>query len=105
MKQEFNLKLLNSEEEIQLIKLIASWPKVLSSAAITREPQKIAYYLIDIASRFHSIWSLGKENNDYRFNIEDNKELTAARLAFAEGIRKIIASGFEIIGVVPMDKM
>ena len=105
MKQEFNLSLLNSEEEIQLIKLIASWPKVLSSAAITREPQKIAYYLIDIASRFHSIWNLGKENNDYRFNIEDNKELTAARLAFAEGIRKIIASGFEIIGVVPMDKM
>ena len=87
MKQEFNLSLLNSEEEIQLIKLIASLPKVLSSAAITREPQKIAYYLIDIATRFHSIWNLGKENNDYRFNI-DNKELTAARLAFARRDKK-----------------
>jgi arginyl-tRNA synthetase len=105
MKQEFNLKLLNSEEEIQLIKLIASWPKILSSAAITREPQRIAYYLIDVASRFHSIWNLGKENNDYRFNIEDNKELTAARLAFAEVIRKIIANGFKLIGVTPLNKM
>ena len=105
MNQEFNLSLLNSEEEIQLIKLLASWSKILSSAAITREPQRIAYYLIDISSRFHSIWNLGKENNDYRFNIEDNKELTAARLAFAEGVRKIIASGFELIGVTPLNKM
>ncbi len=105
MKQEFNLTLLNSEEEIQLIKLIASWPKILSSSAITREPQRIAYYLIDVASRFHSIWNLGKENNDYRFNIEDNKELTAARLAFAEVIRKIIANGFKLIGVTPLNKM
>ena len=105
MKQEFNLKLLNSEEEIQLIKLIASWPKILSSSAITREPQRIAYYLIDVASRFHSIWNLGKGNNDYRFNIEDNKELTAARLAFAEVIRKIIANGFKLIGVTPLNKM
>jgi arginyl-tRNA synthetase len=103
--REFNLSLLNSEEEIQLIKLLASWPKILSSSAITREPQRIAYYLIDIASRFHSIWNLGKENNDYRFNIEDNLELTAARLALVESIRKVIASGFELIGVTPMDKM
>jgi arginyl-tRNA synthetase len=89
----------------ELNKLLASWPKILSSSAITREPQRIAYYLIDIASRFHSIWNLGKENNDYRFNIEDNLELTAARLALVESIRKVIASGFELIGVTPMDKM
>ena len=86
-------------------KVDASWPKTLASAAITCEPQRIAYYLIEIASRFHSIWNLGKENSDYRFNIENNQELTAARLAFAEAVRKIIASGFELIGVTPMDKM
>jgi arginyl-tRNA synthetase len=105
MNQEFDLSLLDSEDEIQLIKLLASWPKTLASAAITCEPQRIAYYLIDVASRFHAIWNLGKENNNYRFNIEDNPDLTAARLAFAEGVRKIIASGFDVMGVTPMDKM
>lgn len=104
-KGKFDLSLLNSEEEIQLIKLLASWPRLLASAATTFEPQKIAYYLIDIASRFHSIWNLGKENNSYRFNMEDNMEITAARLAFAESIRKVIVSGFELIGVTPVDKM
>ena len=70
-----------------------------------REPQRVAYFLIDVASRFHSIWNLGKENKEYRFNTEDNIELTAARLALAESIRKIIAGGFEVIGVTPLDKM
>ncbi len=103
--KEFDLSLLSSEEEIQLIKLLASWPKILASAAKHHEPQRIAYYLIEVASRFHSIWNLGKENNDYRFNIEGDISLTAARLALADSIRKIIAKGFEVIGVTPMDKM
>ena len=62
-------------------------------------------FLTDVASRFHSIWNLGKKNKEYRFNTEDNIELTAARLALAESIRKIIAGGFEVIGVTPLDKM
>jgi arginyl-tRNA synthetase len=105
MAEDFDLSLLSSEEEIQLIKLLAVWPKILASSAKHCEPQRIAYYLIDVASRFHSIWNLGKENSDYRFNIENDVELTAARLAMAESIRKIIAGGFEVIGVTPMDKM
>lgn len=101
----FDLSLLDSEEEIQLIKLLASWPKVLATSVMHREPQRVAYFLIDVASRFHSIWNLGKENKEYRFNTEDDVELTAARLALAESIRKIIAGGFEVIGVTPLDKM
>ena len=102
---DFDLSLLDSEEEIQLIKLLASWPKVLATSAMHREPQRIAYFLIDVASRFHAIWNLGKEDKEYRFNTEGDIELTAARLALAESIRKIISGGFEVIGVTPMDKM
>ena len=105
ISDEFDLSLLSTEEEIQLIKLLASWPRILASAAKHCEPQRIAYYLIDVASRFHSIWNLGKDNSDYRFNIEDDVELTAARLAMAESVRKIIVGGFEVMGITPMDKM
>ena len=78
---------------------------MLLSAVTTREPQKIAYYLIDISSRFHSIWNLAKENNNYRFNVEDDKELTAARLAFAEAVKRVIVSGFQLIGITPLNTM
>ncbi|XVN40304.1 MAG: arginine--tRNA ligase [Rickettsia endosymbiont of Argas persicus] len=102
---KYDLSLLSSEEEIEIIKLLASWTKTLETAAKYFEPHRVAFYLINLASKFHSLWNFGKENNDYRFIIENNKELTTARLALAKAIQKIIASGLEVIGVEPMQKM
>ncbi len=103
--RESNLSLLSSEEEIQLMKLLASWPKVLEGAATHFEPHRIAFYLQNLASSFHSLWNLGKENNDYRFIIEDDEQLTASRLMLAEAVKNVICAGLDIIGVEPMDKM
>jgi arginyl-tRNA synthetase len=105
MCSDYDLSLLESEEEIQLIKLLASWPRILAGAAKYFEPQRIAYYTIDVAYQFHSIWNLGKEDKTYRFNILDNTELTAARLALVEATRLVIANGLEIMGVTPIKKM
>lgn len=102
---KYDLSLLSSEEEIEIIKLLASWTKTLETSAKYFEPHRIAFYLINLASRFHSMWNFGKENSDYRFVIESNKELTTARLALASAIQKVIASGLEVIGVEPMDRM
>ncbi len=103
--EDFDLSLLITEEEIQLIKLLAVWPQILTLAAIKYEPQKIVHYLIELAYRFHSIWSLRAKNNDYRFIVEDDEPLTRARLALVEAIRRMILCGFEIIGITPMNKM
>lgn len=102
---EFDLSLLDSEEEIRLIKTLTAWEKILEGAVKHYEPHRIAFYLLNLAAKFHSLWNLGKENNDYRFILEDNIELTAARLALTTGVQKILRSGFEIIGVTPMKKM
>ncbi|MCC8407048.1 MAG: arginine--tRNA ligase [Rickettsia endosymbiont of Sceptobius lativentris] len=102
---KYDLSLLSSEEEIEIIKLLASWTKTLETSAKYFEPHRIAFYLINLASKFHSMWNFGKENSDYRFVIESNKELTLARLALASAIQKVIASGLEVIGVEPMDRM
>ncbi len=105
LEKKYDLSLLSTEEEIEIMKILASWPKVLEVSAKYFEPHRIAFYLINLASKFHSLWNFGKENNDYRFLIEDNTELTVARLALAQAIQKIIGVGFNIIGVTPMDKM
>lgn len=102
---KYDLSLLSSEEEIEIIKLLASWTKTLETSAKYFEPHRIAFYLINLASKFHSMWNFGKENSNYRFVIESNKELTLARLALASAIQKVIASGLEVIGVEPMVKM
>lgn len=105
LSNHYDLSLLSTEEEIEMIKLLASWPKVIEASAKYFEPHRIAFYLINIASKFHALWNYGKENNDYRFLIEDNIELTKSRLALAKSIEKIIKVGFNIIGVTPIDKM
>ncbi|MGX6960523.1 MAG: arginine--tRNA ligase [Rickettsia endosymbiont of Pentastiridius leporinus] len=102
---KYDLSLLSTEKEIEIIKILASWAKTLETSAKYFELHRMAFYLINLASEFHALWNFGKENNDYRFVIEYNKELTTARLALAKAIQKIIALSLEVIGVKPMNKM
>lgn len=104
-ERKYDLSLLASEEEIQLIKLLASWPKIIEAAAKASEAHRLAFYLQSVAAKFHSLWNLGRENNDYRFIIADDMELSAARFALVYALNKIIVSGFELIGITPLDKM
>lgn len=105
LENKYDLSLLSTEEEIDIIKFLASWPKTLEASAKYFEPHRIAFYLINLSAKFHSLWNFGKENNDYRFIIEDNIELTIARLALAKSVQKIIEIGFNVIGVTPLKKM
>lgn len=105
VNNNFDLSLLSSEKELQLIKLLASWPKMLEAAAKYFEPHRVAFYLLNIAAEFHALWNFGKENNDYRFVIESNAELTAARLALAKATGMVLAKGFKLLGVTPLEKM
>ena len=45
-----------------LIKQLAGWPRVVESAAEAHEPHRIAFYLQDVAQRFHGLWTKGKED-------------------------------------------
>lgn len=103
--REFDLNLLSSKEELELIKLLASFPKIVEGAAYNFEPHRIAFYLQSVAALFHSLWNLGKENNDYRFIIENDANLTAARLAMIQSMLNVLNAGFDIIGIDLLEKM
>lgn len=96
---------ITSEDELQLIKLMASWPRVVEAAAIACEPHRIAFYLQELASSFHSLWNKGKDNSIMRFIIKDELELTAARLAMLDAMSKVIASGLFIFNIEPLREM
>lgn len=100
-----DLNVLNDESELQLIKTMANWPRVVESAAIAHEPHRISYYLYDLASEFHALWNKGNDRLDLRFIIDDNKEITLSRLAMIKAFSKIIASGLKILGVEPLKEM
>ncbi len=59
----------------------------------------MAFYLYDLASEFHAQWNRGKDLPHLRFIIQNDPEMTAARLALVQGIVSVIASGLAVLGV------
>jgi len=100
-----DLLLLEDEGEQALIKLIAQFPRVLEGAALAHEPHRIAFYLHDLASLFHSHWSRGKDHPQLRFVNEDHSNLTFARLALVTALTSVLALGLDILGVSAPDEM
>lgn len=91
--------------ELALIRNLMNWPRFVESAALAREPHRIAYYLYDLASEFHALWNKGNDNLDLRFIIEDDEAKTLSRLALISAVATVIAAGLNILGVDPVTEM
>ncbi len=100
-----NLTKINSEDELQLIRVMSNWTRIVESSAESREPHKISYYLQELASEFHSFWNKGKDDATLRFLIEDDKDLSYARLALVKAMATVIASGLDVMGIEPLEEM
>ncbi len=92
-------------EELALVKLMAQYPRIIEAAALSHEPHRIAFYLNDLASAFHSLWNRGNDDPSRRFLIEDDRILTRARLELARGAALIIRSGLALMGVEAAEEM
>ena len=93
------------EEELGLVKRAAQYTRVLEGAALAHEPHRIAFYLYDLAAEFHVLWNRGNDDPDRRFLVENNPQLSRARLELALGIGQIIRSGLALMGVGAAEEM
>jgi arginyl-tRNA synthetase len=100
-----NLDLLADPAELALMRQIALYPRVVEGAAATHEAHRIAFYLYDLASEFHALWTLGNASPHLRFIIQNDRELTLARLVLIKGVVTVIASGLALLGVAAPDEM
>ncbi|MEM7422171.1 MAG: arginine--tRNA ligase [Pseudomonadota bacterium] len=100
-----DLSLLTDAGELDLIRRVAEWPRLVSIAAAQQEPHRITFYLYDLASAFHAQWNRGTENPDLRYVRPDDPAMTAARLAMVKSVRVVICAGLGILGVAPMNEM
>jgi arginyl-tRNA synthetase len=91
--------------ELALIRLLASWPRIVDSAAEAHEPHRIAFYLQEVAAQFHLLWTKGKDEATLRFLIAADPDLTCARLALVRAVALVIASGLAVFGVEPVEEM
>jgi len=100
-----NLNLLKAEEELNLIKFISLWPRILELAAKHHEPHRICFYLIELASNFHSLWNKGSDKPELKFIVDDNIDLTNARLCLVKAVALTISKGLNILKIEPINEM
>ena len=91
--------------EVQLIKQLAFFPKLVAGAARAHEPHRLAFYLYDLASAFHAQWTRGNELPQLRFIQSKDRGLTAARCALVAATQQVISSGLRVLGVEAPDSM
>ncbi|MCZ2260679.1 arginine--tRNA ligase [Sporosarcina sp. G11-34] len=91
--------LLTAEREIDLLKKIGDFPQIVADAAKTRSPHRVATYIQELASAFHSFYNAEKVLD------ADNREMSEARLALITATRTTIANALKLIGVSAPEKM
>ena len=100
-----DLTCLDDPAELDLIRRLCQWPRVLAGAALAHEPHRIAYHLQELAGAFHLLWTRGKDDARLRFVDAERLSETRARLALISGVRVVIAEGLALFGVEPVQEM
>ena len=97
--ENIDFTLIDNKHELDLVKKIADWNKTIESATSLHEPHRIAYYLYELSSVFHSLWSQGKIDPNLKFIIPNNETLTFARIGLLTLTQRTIKSGLDLLGV------
>lgn len=100
-----DLSRLNHEAELKLARQIGEWPRLLEIAARTHEPHRIAFYLYELASDFHSLWNRGNDEPALRFVQEGDHATSQSKIALIRAVAVVISTGLGILGVGPMDEL
>jgi arginyl-tRNA synthetase len=99
------LERLSDPAELALMRQIALYPRVVEAAAAAHEPHRIAFYLFDLASEFHALYTLGNTKPHLRFIIQNERQMTAARLVLVQGVVTVLSSGLALLGVEAPNEM
>ncbi|MDB2469226.1 arginine--tRNA ligase [Alphaproteobacteria bacterium] len=100
-----NLNLVSDPAELAVVKMLVGWPKLVESAASAHEPHRIAFYLVDLAGRFHSLWNAGRENPSLRFILDDDDATTAARIQLVQATSLVIRIGLNVLSIKALEEM
>jgi len=87
------------------VKTAAQFPRLVEGAAMAHEPHRIAFYLYDLAAEFHALWNRGNDDPSRRFLLENQLELSRARLELASAIGQVIRNGLKLMGVEAVEEM
>jgi arginyl-tRNA synthetase len=89
---------LESEWELELMRVMLRWPDVVREAAEAREPHRLAFFTDELAAAIHRFYK------NCRVVTED-QGLTAARLLLSRAARTTLVNALGLMGVSAPDRM
>ncbi|MDY2788715.1 MAG: arginine--tRNA ligase, partial [Atopobium sp.] len=101
--ETYDLSLLTDPTELQIARKLNSMSDMIASAARDRAPFRLTHYLEELASDFHAFY-----NNCQVLPSEGrpvDPELSRARLAACDAVRRVLALNLKMIGVSAPTKM
>ena len=93
-----DLSLLDSKASDHLLRRLAEYPEMLTTAAAELSPHAVAFYLRDLAGDFHTFYNADRV-------LVDDVNLKLARLALLSASRQVIENGLALLGVSAPRKM
>jgi len=93
-----DLSLLDSKASDHLLRRLAEYPEMLTTAAAELSPHAVAFYLRDLAGDFHTFYNADRV-------LVDDANLKLARLALLSATRQVIENGLALLGVSAPRKM
>ncbi len=99
-KDNFNYNII----EERIIRKVFEWPKIIESASRKFDLHKIPFYLYELSTLFHSYWSKGNEDKNYKF-IENEQIKRKEILSIINVVAIVIQNGMGILGVSLPKKM
>ena len=100
-----DLSLLTDAGELELMRRLALYPRLIAGAAQAEEPHRLAFFLYELASTLHAQWTRGNDSPYLRFIQSKDRVVTAARLALIAATQEVLSSGLSILGVEAPDSM
>ena len=98
IKDEVDYTLLQESTEIELVKKIGEYPEMLMGAAKERAVHKVAHYVYDLASLFHSFY-----NQCRILGVDDDVQQT--RLVLVKLVGHVLRHNLKILGVSAPERM
>ncbi|HEX6548320.1 MAG TPA: arginine--tRNA ligase [Candidatus Dormibacteraeota bacterium] len=102
---EADASLLTQPAELELARQIAYWPDAVEDAARLMEPHRIPYFIHDLADAVHGFYQAGNRDWKLRVVVEQEPELTRARLELCRAARHTLKSALQLVGVSAPERM
>ncbi len=102
LNNKFKPEVLTTSQETDLLTALSEFPRIVTTAAQLRQPHRVARYLEELATCYHSFYAACRVLPQVD---EEATEENYARLMLCDATRQVLANGLDLLGVSSPQRM